>query len=76
MSGNVLRWLSSYLSKRDYFVRLEEDCSEVIRQLSGMPQGSILVPIFSSCNLVGLIRSQNLQPHLYADDMQQLLVRR
>ena len=72
-SGNALSWLASYLSGREYFVRLGADCSEVLQLLTGMPQGSVLGPLFFimyTVDLVELIRSQNLQPHLHADDSQ------
>ena len=73
VSGNALSWLASYLSGREYFVRLGADCSEILQLLTGMPQGSVLGPLFFilyTVDLVELIRSQNLQPHLYADDSQ------
>ena len=73
MTGNALSWLTSSLSGRAYFVRLGVDCSVVLQLLIGMPQGSVLGPLFSIMyivDLVELIRSQNLQPHLYADDSQ------
>jgi len=46
VSGNALSWLASYLSGREYFVRLGADCSEVLQLLTGMPQGSVLGPLF------------------------------
>ncbi len=73
VSGRVLNWLASYLSGRDYFVRLGTDCSAVRQLTSGVPQGSVLGPLFFilyTVDLIKLIRSQNLQPHLYADDTQ------
>ena len=73
VSGNALSWLTPYLSGREYFVRLGAHCSEVLQLLIGMPQGSVPVSqffIMYTVDLVELIRSQNLQPHLYADDSQ------
>ena len=66
VSGNALSWLA-YLSGREYFVRLGADCSEVLQLLTGMPQGSVLGPLFYiiyTVDLVELIRSQNLHTPL------------
>ena len=62
--GTAFSWLASYLSVRDYFVRLREDSSEVLLMLAGVPQGSVRGPLFFilySADLIKLIRSQNLQ---------------
>jgi len=71
ITGAAFSWLASYLSGRDYFVRLGADSSDVLRMLTGVPQGSVLGQLFFilyTADLFELIRSQNLQPHLYADD--------
>lgn len=73
ITGTALRWLRSYLTDRHQFVRLGVDSSEVVRLLSGVPQGSVLGPILFILyvvDLIQLIQSMNLSPHLYADDSQ------
>jgi hypothetical protein len=73
VSGTALSWLASYLSGREYFVRLVADSSQALQMTTGVPQGSVLGPSFFimyTVDLIELIRSLNLQPHLYADDSQ------
>jgi Reverse transcriptase (RNA-dependent DNA polymerase) len=73
VSGTALSWLASYLSGREYFVRLGADSSQALQMTTGVPQGSVLGPSFFimyTVDLIELIRSLNLQPHLYADDSQ------
>jgi len=73
VSGSALNWLASYLSGRDYFVRLGADSSGVLQMLTGVPQGSVLGSLFFilyTADLIELNRSKNLQPHLYAGDSQ------
>jgi Reverse transcriptase (RNA-dependent DNA polymerase) len=47
ISGEVLAWLSSYLSGREQFVRLGADTSFILPLPSGVTQGSVLGPLFS-----------------------------
>jgi len=43
LSGNALNLLASYLSGRDYIVRLGADFSEILQMLTGVPQGSAIL---------------------------------
>jgi Reverse transcriptase (RNA-dependent DNA polymerase) len=60
VSSHVLRWLSSYLSERGYFVRLGADCPEVIQQLSAMSQRSVLGPILFLLHTVDMVGTDSL----------------
>ena len=69
ISGNLFKWLNSYLSNRHQFVELNEVKSPVLGLKCGVPQGSLLGPrLFSICvnDFPKCITQGEL--HLYADD--------
>ena len=73
ISGCVLNWIKSYLDHRKQFVKVDEMTSVVIELSHGVPQGSVLGPIYFSAFLAPLgkvIRSFDINHHQYADDMQ------
>ncbi|PJE78524.1 hypothetical protein CI610_02532 [invertebrate metagenome] len=68
ISGPLLRWVASYLSKRKQAVFINDSLSSLKPINAGVPQGSVLGPLFFllyindiSCNLSSLSR-------LFADD--------
>jgi hypothetical protein len=73
IDGFVFNWFESYLDGRTQFVRCVAKRSTPSSVLFGVPQGSVLGPILFllyTANLLRLIESHDLRPHLYADDTQ------
>jgi len=72
LGGIVLAWLTSYLSNRTQYVHCSESTLTPLL-VFGVPQGSVLGPILfrlDTADLVRLVESFGLQPHLYADETQ------
>jgi len=71
ITGLVRQWFQSYLVERRQFVRTGSSASSLGRILCGVPQRSVLGPILFllyTADLLLLIESHGLCPHLYADD--------
>ena len=68
ISGNLLSWLTTYLTDRRQKVRIEDDYSNEMTLNAGCPQGSVLGPLLA---LMYLNRLDDLTINdilFYADD--------
>ena len=73
IKDKALSWISSYLLNRYYRVKINNTISDPMSLSFGVPQGSILGPIFFSLyipDIKKIAHSYNLDIHFYADDVQ------
>ena len=45
IEGSLLKWISNYLYNRNFIIKIGNEYSEQFPVTSGVPQGSILVPL-------------------------------
>ena len=65
----ALQWIKSYFSCRRQFVQINQTCSPTQTIKCGVPQGSILGPLFFMLYINDLSRASKLtEPLLFADD--------
>ena len=73
LTGNTLNWICSYLSDRSQFVHYNGKYSKTRKILYGVPQGSVLGPLFFllyTVDLFKIVDKHGLNSHGYADDLQ------
>ena len=69
IKDNVLNWISSYLTNRSQCTHLGDNISKDMQVKKGVPQGSILGPLFFLCyinDITNICKSSKIL--LYADD--------
>ncbi len=73
VTGPALQWIRSYICHRTQTVNINGTLSSPISLSSGVPQGSVLGPLFFtiySQPIAAIVRRHQLQVHCYADDTQ------
>src|SRR6218665_3938685 len=76
ISGTALLWFKSYLSSRSFSVKASNHTSQPLPLSCGVPQGSVLGPLFfilyttPLSHLIDTSSVQSVDHHLYADDTQ------
>ena len=68
IQGMLLDWVKDFLSNRSQIVILNNASSEPTKVLSGVPQGSVLGPLFFLLYINDLPRHVSSKVNLYADD--------
>ncbi len=73
ITGIPLRWFESYLTGRSFRVTWGGEVSKAHKLVTGVPQGSVLGPLFFSTyttSLAPIIQAHGFSYHFYADDTQ------
>ena len=73
LDGNVLKWITSYLSGRNHTIKIGNHMSDTVLDQYGVPQGSVIGPILFTlytAPIHDIISSYNLCSMFYADDTQ------
>ncbi len=73
ITGIPLRWFESYLTGRLFRMAWGGEVSKAHKLVTGVPQGSVLGPLFFStytASLAPIIQAHGFSYHFYADDTQ------
>ncbi|KAG7298080.1 hypothetical protein JYU34_018850 [Plutella xylostella] len=73
--GSLLRWVTSYVTNRSQSVVVGGARSELVKMSSGVPQGSLLGPLFFNAYIFDIYKCfKNAHFNLFADDLKLFLV--
>ena len=73
VAGPALEWVSSYLTNRSQFIKVDDVSSELFDCHLGVPQGSVLGPLLFALYVApvsNVLASRGVAYHQYADDTQ------
>ena len=73
ISGVALQWVKSYLSGRIHSVKVGMELSEPVHMDVGVPQGSVLGPLFFLVYVLpigDIMKRHGISYHVYADEIQ------
>lgn len=69
ITGIALTWLSSYLENRKQYVEIQNNKSQLLQVICGVPQGSVLGPLLFNLYINNICEvSQIVETILFADD--------
>jgi hypothetical protein len=68
IDGNLLKWISAFLTKREQRVIVEGEFSSSVTVDSGVPQGTVLGPLLFVIHINDLPGVVSSQVRLFADD--------
>ena len=75
ISGDLWNWIRAYLTNRMQCVRVDGQVSSLLPVVSGVPQGSLLGPLFYIIFINDMFESITIaRPFTYADDTKLLMV--
>ena len=67
----IIRWITNFLIRRNYFIKIDNQFSDSFTPLTGVPQGSVLGPILFAIYINDLVEQlpPNVESKLFADDL-------
>ena len=75
INGNLWKWIKAYLTGRRQCVRVNDTTSEFLPVISGVPQGSLLGPLFYIIFINDMFDSfKGARPFTFADDTKLLFI--